>query len=67
MSQHSGVAASRFDGNRQRLRITIEEDGLTPMVDKCLEPFIGDDRLDMALLLLADCGIVGKMGEGFVV
>lgn len=60
LSQHFGVAASRFDGNRQRLRITIEEEGLSLMVSKQLEPFIGDDRLEMALLLLADCGEIAK-------
>ncbi|TLM67381.1 MAG: hypothetical protein FDZ69_04615 [Deltaproteobacteria bacterium] len=60
LSQHFGVAASRFDGNGQRLRLTIEEEGLTPMVSKRLEPFIGDDRLHMALLLLADSGVIAK-------
>lgn len=66
LSQHFGVAASRFDGKRQRLRLTIEEEGLTPMVGKCLEPFIGDDRLEMGLLLLADSGVIRRMPEGYV-
>lgn len=65
LSQHFGVAASRFDGQRQRLRIAIEEEGLVPLVHNPLRPFVGDDRLRMALLLAADCGLISMSEEGF--
>jgi hypothetical protein len=38
LSQHFGVAASRFDGNRQRSRIALEEEGLVPLVPQPLKP-----------------------------
>jgi len=64
LSQHFGVAASRFDGNGQRLRIAIEEEGLVPMVPSPLKPFIGEDRLSMALYLMADCGLISSFDKG---
>lgn len=67
LSQHLGVAASRFDGQRQRLRIAIEEEGLVPLVPRPLKPFVGDDRLEMALLLAVDCGLISKREEQFFV
>jgi hypothetical protein len=65
LSQHFGVAVSRFDGQRQRLRIAIEEEGLVPLVPHPLKPFVGDDRLKMTLLLATDCGLISMSSEGF--
>jgi hypothetical protein len=64
LSQHFGVAAMRFDGNKQRLRLAIEEDGLSALVSSPLQPFVGEDRLSMALLLMADCGLISVDDNG---
>jgi hypothetical protein len=59
LSQHFGVAARRFDGNTQRLRISIEEDGLEFLADKIFAPSVTLDRLESALSLMKDCGLIG--------
>ena len=59
LSQHFAVAARRFDGQTQRLRISIEEDGLEFLADSPLIPSVTPDRLHTALSLMADCGLVG--------
>ncbi len=58
ISQHLAVAAGRFDGNAQRLRISLEEEGLSPLVRDPLYPRVTPDRLWIALSLMADCGMV---------
>jgi hypothetical protein len=58
LSQHFSVAARRFDGETQRLRISIEEEGLEFLADKPLVPFVTPDRLATALSLMADCGLI---------
>ncbi len=63
LSQHYGVAAFRFDGKKQRLRIGLEEEGLVSLVAEPLEPFIGADRLQIALCLMADCGLIENVSS----
>jgi hypothetical protein len=58
LSQHFAVAARRFDGHSQRLRISIEEDGLEFLADRPFVPSISLDRLDSALSLMWDCGLI---------
>jgi hypothetical protein len=58
LSQHFSVAARRFDGQTQRLRISIEEDGLTFLANKPLEPVVTPDRLATAVSLMADCDLL---------
>lgn len=58
LSQHFSVAARRFDGETQRLRIGIEEEGLEFLADKPLVPFVTPDRLATCLSLMADCGLL---------
>jgi hypothetical protein len=58
LSQHFAVAAGRFDGQRQRLRLTIEEDGLERLAPKPWTPTVTADRLGSALSLMRDCGIL---------
>lgn len=65
LSQHYGVAAYRFDGNKQRLRIGVEEEGLVALIQKPLKPFVGDDRLGIALCLLADCGLITDISKNY--
>jgi hypothetical protein len=58
ISQHLAVAAGRFDGNAQRLRISLEEEGLSALVRQPLYPRVTPDRLWIALSLMADCAMV---------
>ena len=55
LSQHSSVAGRRYDGGTQRLRISIEEEGLVALVDG---PRVTPDRLETALSLMAECGML---------
>ena len=45
LSQHFAVAARRFDGRTQRLRISIEEQGLEFLADDPFVPTVTHDRL----------------------
>jgi hypothetical protein len=69
LSQHFTVAARRFDGQTQRLRISIEEDGLEFLADAPVIPSLTPDRLYTALSLMADCGLIGwdSSRNGYVV
>ena len=58
LSQHFSVAAYRFDGERQRLRFSIEEEGLTFLADRPLVPIVTPDRLASALSLMTDCDLL---------
>jgi hypothetical protein len=63
ISQHLAVAARRFDGGTQRLRITIEEEGLTPLTATPLPLRVTPDRLATALSLMSDCGMVKRNAD----
>lgn len=58
VSQHFATAVNRFDGQNQRLRITIEETGLEVLVDQAWLPTVTEDRLPTLLSLAAQAGIV---------
>lgn len=58
ISQHFATAATRFDGSSQRLRFTIEEEGLVPLVGRPWRPRPSPDRLGTCLSLASDCGII---------
>ncbi len=58
LSQHFAIAAGRYDGTTQRLRITIEEDGLQSLVGAPWRPGITSDRLGAAMSLLGECDMV---------
>jgi hypothetical protein len=62
LSQHFAVAANRYDGGTQRLRISIEEEGLTVLASDRWWPRLTSDRLASAMALAADCGLI-KVGE----
>ena len=57
-SRVGGVAAGRFGGGTQRLRITVEELGLELLVPEVLNPVVSRDRLATALSLMVECGII---------
>lgn len=63
ISQHFATAVNRFDGQNQRLRLSIEEDGLIALVDKPWRPAITEDRLPTILSLAAECGLIWRDGE----
>lgn len=61
VSQHLGIAASRSTDERSRMRISIEDRGLTsllPHADKVLAPACTADRLATAMALMASCGLI---------
>ncbi|TKC98023.1 hypothetical protein [Polyangium fumosum] len=62
LSQHFAVAANRYDGGTQRLRVSIEEEGLTVLAPKPWRVQLTSDRLASAMALAADCGLI-KVGE----
>lgn len=55
ISQHLSVAARRFDGGAQRLRLSIEEEGLTVLAPDDLPLGVTPDRLFTVLSLMAEC------------
>ena len=63
LSQHLAVATSRYDGKSQRLRITIEEDGLAALSTEPWKPRISDDRLDTVLSLMSECDLIAYSEE----
>ena len=65
LSQHFATAVSRFDGQNQRLRLSIEEDGLISLAGKPWQPTVTEDRLPTVLELAADCGLINKTDDSF--
>ena len=67
ISQHFGVAAARYTGDAQKLRLSIEEDGLTSLLktsEDLWTPLVTADRLGAVLSLLADCEVLEKISSG---
>jgi hypothetical protein len=61
ISQHLGIAASRSRDERSRMRISIEDRGLTSLLssaDKVLVPSRTPDRLATAMALMANSGLL---------
>jgi hypothetical protein len=65
VSQHFATAVNRFDGQNQRLRLSIEEAGLIPLVAKPWEPAVTEDRLPTLMRLAADCALIRAQGDMF--
>jgi hypothetical protein len=63
ISQHLATAVNRFDGQNQRLRLSIEETGLESLVGKPWEPTVTEDRLPTILRLASDCGFLTATPE----
>ncbi len=64
ISQHFSTAVNRFDGQSQRLRLTIEENGLSALVSRPWRPTVTEDRLATLLSLSAQAGILVQTPEG---
>lgn len=58
ISQHFSTAVNRFDGQSQRLRLTIEENGLSALVSRPWRPTVTEDRLPTLLSLAAQAGYI---------
>jgi hypothetical protein len=58
VSQHFSVATRRYDGGTQRLRISIEEEGLASLTGKCWNPPVTVDKLYNAVSLMSECDLV---------
>ena len=66
VSQHCSIAANRFDGRTSRLRINLDEEGLIPLIARPWRPVVSADRLETALSLLSEIGlIVGNSEDGY--
>ena len=63
VSQHFATAVNRFDGQNQRLRLTIEETGLEALVNQAWVPTVTEDRLPTLLSLAAQAGIIVSVEE----
>lgn len=63
ISQHFAIAVNRFDGHNQRLRLTIEENGLETLVSKPWVPTVTEDRLPTLLRLCSDCGLIRRPSD----
>ena len=61
--QHLATAVSRFDGQNQRLRLSIEETGLEPLVSKPWMPTVTEAGFPTILRLAADCGLITAAPE----
>lgn len=65
ISQHLAVATQRYDGQKSRLRMILEEDGLESLANRPWQPALTPDRLDSMLSLLASSRAIGKAGDGY--
>ncbi len=63
ISQHLAVGTQRFDGQKIRLRMILEEDGLESLVGWSWQPGVTPDRLVALLSLLSSCGVVSRTSE----
>lgn len=64
VSQHFAVGTQRFDGEKIRLRMVLEQDGLESLVlKKPWQPAPTPDRLAALLSLLESCGVVTLDGD----
>ena len=61
ISQHLGIAAARSSDEKSRMRLSIEDRGLTSLLPgplKALSPRRTPDRLASGMALMAECGLL---------
>ena len=67
ISQHLGVAASRSSLDSSRMRLSIDDAGISSLLEaesQCWSPGLTADRVITALSLLSECGkIESYLGE----
>lgn len=64
VSQHLAVGTQRYDGEKIRLRMILEEDGLESLVRHPWQPGLTPDRLSALMSLLEGCRIVTQDEHG---
>lgn len=64
IGQHLSWAVARNTDETQRLRISLEEEGLVPLSAKPLRPLPTPDRLDNLFELLAEAGVCEAVETG---
>lgn len=67
LSQHFATAVDRFDGENQRLRVSIEEGGLISLAGEAWQPTVTEDRLPTLLALMGECGMIKRVGDSYQV
>jgi hypothetical protein len=65
ISQHFAVGTQRFDGEKIRLRMILDEDGLETLVGSPWQPGLTPDRLAALLSLLECCGLVRNEDDAY--
>lgn len=65
ISQHFAVGTQRFDGEKSRLRMIIDEDGLESLVDQPWQPDLTPDRLESMLSLLVSSQVIQKVADRY--
>ena len=67
-AQHMRIALARFDGNAQRIRFLMGDNGIEPMASARKD--FGDldlpwmpDRLDTLIALLCDCDVLAEQDD----
>ena len=58
VSQHFAVGTDRYDGERIRLRLILDEQGLDFLRESPWRPAVTRDRLVAVLNLMGSCGMV---------
>jgi hypothetical protein len=66
ISQHFAVGTQRYDGEKIRLRMILDEDGLEHLITRPWQPGVTPDRLAALLSLLVDCQLVLVKDDNFV-
>ena len=63
ISQHFAIAVNRFDGEIERLRLTIEDNGVETLVSQPWVATVIEDRLPTLLRLCSDCGLIWQQSD----
>lgn len=67
IGQHFNVTATKLEAGKNKFRFITVEEGLRPLIrpDQVTGLFVTGDRLENAMQLMADCGLLKWDGERF--
>ena len=67
IGQHFNVTAAKLEPGKNKFRFITVEEGLRPLIrpDQVTGLFVTGDRLENAMQLMADCGLLKRDGETF--
>lgn len=63
MSQHFATAAARLETEKNKYRFLPSESGLKPLIDSPQGLIRTPDRIETAMHLMADCGLLRRVSE----